>query len=334
MKIAVNGFGRIGRTFVRTLFYNPAIEKKLNLVAINIGPAPREHLAYLFAHDSTFGPFAGTVTQEGDHLIINGHAITILQEREPEKLPWKNMGIDWVVEASGRFTTHEQAQQHLAAGASNVLISAPAFDADVTIIPGVNDAAYQPAHHHLVSLGSCTTNCFAPLVKLLKEHFTLKEVMMTTIHAYTNDQALLDGFHHDPRRARAAACNIVPTKTGADKVITHLFPEFTGRIRGTARRVPVHNASLIECVFLTEDKPSVEKINAACKYAADNELKGILAYSDAPLVSTDIIGHQASAIFDSSLTMVTGQLGQITAWYDNEYGYSCRMGEFLASKAA
>jgi glyceraldehyde 3-phosphate dehydrogenase len=317
MKIAINGFGRIGKAFLRSVLQENG--KGLSVVAINTGPSPIKHINTFFKYDSVLGTFPKDFPKD----------IQIYSESDPSKLPWKKLDIDWVVEASGKFTTKERASAHLEAGSKKVLITAPATDEDITIIPGVNDEKYDAAKHKIVSLGSCTTNCFAPIVKVLTESFDLQQGFMTTIHAYTNNQALLDSEHKDPRRGRAAACNIIPTSTGADKVITKIYPELAGKLQGAAIRVPVPLGSLVEFTFTTKNGLTVEKINQAFKSAADSSLKNILSYSSDPIVSSDVIGTTYSCIFDSSLTKANGTMGEVSGWYDNEYGYSCRLRDFL-----
>lgn len=327
--IMINGFGRIGRTFLRTILLDEKAKKNLNVVAINIGPSDASSCALLFKYDSVMPEFPGSVLFSDGYLVIGEHRIKILTESDPAKLPHKNMAIEWVVEASGRFTSREKANLHLQAGAQKVLITAPSDSADITIIPGVNQDKYQASNHHIVSLGSCTTNAFAPLVKVLKEHFGVSCGLMTTTHAYTNDQVLLDVEHKDPRRARAAALNIIPTKTGADKVITHLFPELEGKIKALALRVPVPLGSLIDFSFESIKPMGAEAINSVLKRAAEHELKNIMQYQDQPLVSSDFIGNPHSCIIDSLLTQSVGNMGKVFAWYDNEFGYSMRLRDFL-----
>lgn len=327
IRVAINGFGRIGRVFLRTIFEQNT--PTITIVAINLGPTTLENSDTLFAYDSVMGRFNGTVTQEGDTLSINGTKIKLLTISNPQELPWKDLNIDWVVEASGRFTKRNDAAQHLIAGAKKVLITAPAVDADVTIVPGINDATYQPDNHHIVSLGSCTTNCFAPLIKVLHETFIIQSGIMTTVHAYTNNQVTLDSAHKDPRRGRAAALNIIPTKTGANKVITKLFPDLEGKLSAIALRVPVPDGSLVDFAFTTQKPISIELINGAFKKYSETTLNHFLSYSDKPLVSSDFIKNPSSAIFDSTLTQSVGNMGKVFAWYDNEFGYSSRLRDFL-----
>ncbi len=327
--IMINGFGRIGRTFLRIVLSDEKAQKELKVVAINVGPNDASSCALLFKYDSIMAEYPGEVEFADGYLIIGKHRIKVLAESDPSKLPHAAMGIDWVVEATGHFISKEKASLHIKAGAKKVLVTAPSGDADITIIPGVNHQKYQPIDHEIVSLGSCTTNAFAPLVKIIKEHFGLISGLMTTTHAYTNDQVLLDVEHKDPRRARAAALNIIPTKTGADKVITQIFPELEGKIKALAVRVPVPLGSLIDFAFTTVKPMSAEAINTAIKYSADHELKNIVQYTDKQLVSSDFMGNPHSCIVDSLLTQCVGNMGKVFAWYDNEYGYSTRLKDFL-----
>ncbi|MFC1894997.1 type I glyceraldehyde-3-phosphate dehydrogenase [Candidatus Dependentiae bacterium] len=330
-RIAINGFGRIGKTFLRTLFMNSTTDE-IEVVAINIGPENTKQVPLLFEYDSVMGKFPGTVSSSNTNLIVNNHKIELLSEIDPLKLPWKKLKIDWVVEASGKFNSKQEATKHLKAGCSKVLITAPAKDADFTIIPGINDVNYNSQNHVIISLGSCTTNCFAPIIKVLKEEFELIGGLMTTMHSYTNDQVLLDIEHKDPRRARAAAINMIPTHTGADKVIKQIYPEFQKTLQACAIRVPIPIVSLIDFTFTTKENLTVEKINDAFKDASENKLKGILEFCTKPLVSSDFQGNKHSCIIDSSLTKSIGNLSKIFGWYDNEYGYCCRLTDFLLHK--
>lgn len=330
--LAINGFGRIGKTFLRLILEDPTVATQFNVVGINVGPCDPDNIATLFKYDSLNGIFGGTVTYQDSTLTINGKPIPVFREKDPTLLPWKTLNVEWVVEASGHFTTREKAALHLAAGAKKVLITAPALDADVTIIPGVNDTSYNDQKHAVVSLGSCTTNCFAPIVKVLNEKFGIQWGLMSTVHAYTNDQMLLDGEHSDARRARAAGINIVPTKTGADRVITHIFPELEGKLRGIALRVPVPKVSILDLTFVAAKDISAETINQAFTEYAAGPLKNILACATTPLVSSDFCGNQASAIIDTLLTQTVGNLGKVFGWYDNEVGYCARLRDFLLHK--
>lgn len=329
MKIAINGFGRIGRSFLRTILLDEIAKDRIDVSAINIGPSCNEHLALLFKYDSVMKEYPGSVEFKDENLIINGKKIRILTEQDPAKLPWKSFGIEWVVEASGKFTSHQKASAHLISGCKKVLITAPVADADVTIIPGVNDDIYDAQNHVIISLGSCTTNAFAPMVKVVKESFGIVNGVMTTVHAYTNDQVLLDVEHKDPRRARAAAMNIIPTKTGAAKVIVQIFPELKGKMEALAIRVPIPIVSIVDFTFVAEKTVSAQIINEVFEKYADGSMKNVLQCVTKPLVSSDFIGNSHSCIFDSVLTQVIGNVGKIFAWYDNEFGYSCRLRDFL-----
>jgi len=329
MKVAINGFGRIGRAFLRAVLQNKKTKENIKIEAINVGPKKSSPIDLLFKYDSVMPEFTGNVEIKNDFLHVDGQKIKLFFEADPTNLPWKKLGIDWIIEASGKFTTKELAAKHLAAGAKKVLITAPSDDADISIVPGVNYESYNHKKHSIISLGSCTTNAFAPLIKVINENFGITSGLMTTIHAYTNDQVLLDVEHKDPRRARAAAINIVPTKTGASKVITQIFPELKGKIEATAIRVPVPVVSLIDFVFVSEKVLTIEKINKSFEKAATGKLKSILQYTNLPLVSSDFIGNTHSSIFDSLLTQQTGNVGKVFAWYDNEFGYSCRLKDFL-----
>lgn len=328
INIAINGFGRIGRTFLRTILENKEAHQKINVVAINIGLSDPSTVAHLFQYDTIMRTFKGNVRLENDKLIINDFIIKIFTEKDPFNLPWKKLNIDWVVESSGHFTVRGEAKKHIDAGAKKVLITAPAMDEDVTIIPGINEDKFDEKKHSIISLGSCTTNCFAPLVKVIVDNFSLESGLMTTVHSYTNDQVLLDVEHKDLRRARAAACNIIPTKTGADKVITKLFPELDGKIKASSLRVPTPVVSIVDFSFVTKELLTKENINLCFKKSAHSEQK-IIQYIDLPLVSSDFIGNSYSCIFDSLLTQSVGTVSKVFAWYDNEYGYSSRITDFL-----
>lgn len=329
LKIAINGFGRIGKSFLLAVMQDEKTKKNFTITTINLGPSTPEHLATFFKYDSVLGTFKGSVEYKNNMLIIDGHEIKIIAETDPAKLPWAEHGIDWVVEASGKFIEKEKAILHINSGSKKVLITAPGKNEDITIIPGVNDDAYNKESHNIVSLGSCTTNCFAPMIKVIKENFDLIEGIMTTIHAYTNNQVLLDSEHKDPRRGRAAALNIIPTSTGADKVITKIYPELQGKLQGIAVRVPIPTGSLIDFTFTTKQKLTIDAINKAFAKAAESELKNILSYSTEPLVSSDFIGSTYSCIIDSLITKTNGNIGKVFGWYDNEFGYSCRLKDFL-----
>ena len=317
---AINGFGRIGRLVLRAGIK----DKSIKWVAVN-DVTDAKTLAHLFKYDSVHGKYDGTVEYSDNSLIIDGKKIKVLSVLEPSKLPWKDMKIDVAVESTGRFTDRQGAQQHLKAGARKVLISAPAKDPDITIVMGVNDKMYDGLRHSIVSNASCTTNCLAPIVKVLHDNFKVKRGFMTTIHAYTADQKLVDAPHRDLRRARHAAVSIIPTTTGAAKAVAEVIPELKGKIDGIAFRVPVPSGSVTDFVCEIEKSATKEQINAAFKEAG-KKLKGILQYSEEPIVSVDIVTDPNSSIFDSELTNVMGgNLVKIIAWYDNEWGFSERM---------
>jgi glyceraldehyde 3-phosphate dehydrogenase len=327
-RIAINGFGRIGRNFLRAVLEDPKAKQLLKIVAINVGPSKIESLAHLFKYDTLLGTFAGTVRSDAANLYIDDLVIPLIAQANPQELDWHRFQVDWVVESSGHFTTREGAQQHITAGAKRVLITAPAQNEDITIIPGVNDAAFNPIAHYIVSLGSCTTNALLPMLKVLHEAFNIVSGCMTTIHAYTNSQVLLDVERADPRRARAAALNIIPTTTGAMKVVDKVYPALKGIIGGMALRVPVAKVSLIDLTIMTQTTISKEIINAAFEQASST-LRGIIAVSNEPLVSCDYNKNSYSVTIDALLTEVRGNLGKVCGWYDNEWGYSERLKDFL-----
>ncbi len=332
MKIAINGFGRIGRNVLRYAMENDV--KGIEIVAVN-NPGKVENLAHLFKYDSCFGKFEGTVEVDDDNLVINGKRIKVCGERDPEKLPWGELGVELVVESTGRFRDKEGASKHITAGAKKVLISAPAQDEDVTIVMGVNENNYDPKNHNIISNASCTTNCLAPFAKVILDKFGIKRGLMTTVHAYTNDQKILDGSHKDLRRARAAAESIIPTSTGAAKAVALVIPELKGKLNGMAMRVPTPTVSVVDVVFETEKEATAEEINKALKQAAEGELKGILAFSDEPLVSIDYRKNPNSSIIDGLSTMTQGNMVKIVSWYDNEWGYSVRvvdLAKYIAEK--
>lgn len=332
ISIAVNGFGRIGRAFIRALLADPIARKRIHLKAINLGPTPIDYADLFLRYDTTMRTLTtNTITRNGTTLTIDNHDITLLTETEPAKLAWKQLGIDVVVECSGKFTTRELAMHHVHAGANKVVISAPSNDADCTIIHGLNNSVYDASRHTIISLASCTTNCFAPLIEIITKEWSLVHGAMTTVHAYTNDQLLVDGSHHDPRRARSGARNIIPTKTGADKAIIQLYPHLEGRLMSSALRVPVEAGSLIDFSFVTQETLSVDQINNTFKRYAQDQLHGVITYSTDPIVSSDCIANTSAAIFDSLLTKTTGTMNSIYAWYDNEFGYAARMASFIAS---
>jgi len=321
VKIGINGFGRIGRNFFRAAL---AKGSDLEIVAVN-DLTDNASLANLLKFDSITGKLPATVELDGDNIVVDGKAIKVLAERDPANLPWGELGVDIVIESTGFFTKAADAQKHIDAGAKKVIISAPASGDDVTIVLGVNEGQYDPANHHIISNASCTTNSLAPLAKVFHDKFGIERGLMTTVHAYTADQNLQDGPHKDPRRARAAALNIVPTSTGAAKAIGLVLPELAGKLDGFALRVPVPTGSITDLTLETKSEVTVDEINAAYKEAAEGPLKGILLYSEDPLVSTDLTTDPHSSIYDSGLTKVIGGLVKITSWYDNEWGYSNRL---------
>ncbi len=327
MRVAINGFGRIGRSFLRCVEQDA--KNSFEVVAINIGSSQAEYVAHMFKYDTLMGKFQGDVAIHGDELVIDGHRIKIITELDPEKLPWKQMNIDWVVDCTGKFTHRDGAQKHIAAGAQRVLISAPAHDEDVAIIPGVNQELFNPAEHKIVSLGSCTTNAFMPTLKVLDDAFGIVRGCMTTTHAYTNSQVLLDVEAKDLRFSRAAALNIIPATTGASKMLSKILPHLADKVLAKAMRVPVGKVSLIDLVFTTQKELSVEAIHDAFKHAAQNKMKHIVALTMEPLVSSDFSGDPHSVIIDGLLTTTNGTMGQVFGWYDNEWGYSVRMKDFL-----
>ncbi|MGN6408461.1 MAG: type I glyceraldehyde-3-phosphate dehydrogenase [Curtobacterium sp.] len=322
-RIAINGFGRIGRNTLRALLARGGDD--LEVVAVNDLTAP-ETLAHLFRYDSALGPFAGTVEVDGDALVIDGRRIRVLASREPAELPWGDLGVEVVLESTGRFTAREAAAEHLTAGARRVLISAPATGADATIAFGVNSDVYDPTVHTVVSNASCTTNALAPLASVLDELAGIEHGFMTTVHAYTQEQNLQDGPHRDLRRARAAGVNIVPTSTGAAKAIGLVLPRLDGKLSGDAIRVPVPVGSIVELNTVVSRSVTVEEVNEAYRAAASGPLAGVLAFTADPLVSTDITGRPESSVFDSLLTRVDeGRHVKVVAWYDNEWGFSNRV---------
>ena len=327
-KIGINGFGRIGRLTFRTI--NQYHSNKLEVAAINDLTDPKTN-AHLLKWDSTYGSYPGKVEATGDSIIVDGKETKVLSERDPGKIPWRDYGVDIVIESTGLFTDATKAAAHLQGGAKKVLISAPARNEDVTIVLGVNEDKYVPDKHNIISNASCTTNCIAPVVKVLHQSFGVSKGLMTTIHAYTNDQRLLDMFHRDLRRARAAALNIVPTTTGAARMVGEIIPELKGKIHGLALRVPTPTGSVVDFVADLGKEVTVEQVNQAFQAAAEGPLAGILEYCPEELVSMDFRGNPASSIFDAPGTMViAGNMVKVLAWYDNEWGYSCRLGD-LAS---
>jgi glyceraldehyde 3-phosphate dehydrogenase len=329
-RIGINGFGRIGRNFLRAaLAQNSALE----IVAVNDLSDPAG-LAHLLKYDSITGRLNAVVTVEGDSIIVNGKTIKVLAERDPANLPWKQLGVDIVIESTGIFTDAEKAKKHIEAGAKKVIISAPATNEDATFVIGVNEHLYDPANHHIISNASCTTNCLAPLAKVFHDKFGIVNGLMTTVHAYTADQNLQDGPHKDLRRARAAALNIVPSTTGAAKAIGLVLPELKGKLDGFALRVPVPTGSITDLTLVSEKKVTVEEIKAAYKEAANGPMKGILMYTEDEIVSSDIVTDAHSSIFDAGLVRVIDNTVKLSSWYDNEWGYSNRLVELTSLVAS
>ena len=327
IKVGINGFGRIGRNVVRAARRMGVTD--IDFVAVN-DLTDTKTLAHLLKYDSVHGRFDGTVSAEGDALIVDGDRMRVLSEKDPARLPWKELGVDLVLESTGRFTDREQAAKHIEAGAKKVIISAPAKGEDITIVYGVNHAKYDDAKHHVLSNASCTTNCLVPVVHVVREQFGFLNGFMTTVHSYTNDQNILDLPHKDLRRARAAALSIIPTTTGAAKATSLVIPEVKGKIDGVALRVPTPDVSVVMLTATVQKKTTVAEVNAAFCAAAEGTLKGVLAVSDEPLVSTDYIGNLASSTVDlQSTNVVDGTLVSVTAWYDNEMGYSARCVDLL-----
>ncbi|MEM0042572.1 MAG: type I glyceraldehyde-3-phosphate dehydrogenase [Thermofilaceae archaeon] len=331
-RLAINGFGRIGRLFFRAALKNPKFFDTYEVVAINDIGSPKM-LAYLLKYDSTFGKLPNKVEAKDNKIIVDGKELLVLNEPNPEKLPWKDLGIDVVMESTGRFTDREKAALHIKAGAKKVVVTAPSKGADVTIVMGVNHDMYDPKKHEVISNASCTTNCLAPVSYVLLKKFGIQWGFMTTVHAYTNDQRVLDLIHpEDFRRARAAAMNIIPTTTGAARAIHLVIPELKGKMDGMAMRVPVPNVSVVDLVALLDKEVTKEEMDAAFKEASETYLKGILEYVDEPIVSSDILGNPHSAIYDAQASMVLGGKSnkvKVIAWYDNEWGFSCRLVDLL-----
>lgn len=329
MRIAINGFGRIGRNFLRTVMYDAQARKGLEVVVINIGPSDPCHVAHLFTYDTLMGKFKGTVAQRENMLIVDEHHIPLIAAKDPADCDWKKYNVDWVIDASGRYTSQQLAQQHIVAGAHHVLVTAPCKGDVITIVPGVNNEAYNRQRDKIVSLASCTTNALVPMLKVMHEAFTIEQAFMTTVHAYTNTQVLIDVETDDPRRSRAAALNIIPTSTGAASVVEAIMPMLKGKITLSSLRVPVANVSLIDLTIKTARPAAVDTINQAFTRAATGQLNGILSVSDSPLVSSDYIGCGYSVVVDTLLTQSQGTMSKILGWYDNEWGYSMRLKDFL-----
>ena len=332
-RVGINGFGRIGRNFFRAAIEQGA---DLEVVAVN-DLTDNKTLAHLLKYDSIMGRFNGEVSYDDEGIIVDGKHIKVLAQRDPADLPWGELGVEVVVESTGFFTDGEKAAAHIAAGAKKVVISAPAKNVDGTFVMGVNDGDYDPATMNIISNASCTTNCLAPLAKVLHENFGIERGIMTTIHSYTGDQRVLDAPHKDLRRARAAALNLIPTKTGAAQAVALVLPELKGKFDGLAVRVPTPTGSLTDLTFVASKEVSVEAIQAAVKAAAEGELKGVIEYTEDPIVSTDIMGNPHTSIFDATETKVIGNLVKVLSWYDNEWGYSnalVRLTSLVGSKLA
>ncbi|MEK6618527.1 MAG: type I glyceraldehyde-3-phosphate dehydrogenase [Nitrospirota bacterium] len=330
IRIGINGFGRIGRNVFRASLGDPDFQ----YIAIN-DLTDAKTLAYLLKYDSIHGTLKADVQARDHHLVVDGKTIEVLAKKDPKELPWKDLGVDLVIESTGRFTDREGASRHLSAGAKRVIITAPAKDPDVTLVLGVNEQTYDPRAHQIISNASCTTNCLAPVAKVLLENFGIRHGVMTTIHSYTNDQQLLDLPHKDLRRARAAAVSMVPTSTGAAKALHLVLPQLKGKLDGMAIRVPTPNVSLVDLTVETEKECDTASVNAAFRRAAQGPLKGILQYSEAPIVSVDQNGDPHSATLDAPLTMVLEHhMVKVIAWYDNEWGYSCRVRDLIKFIAA
>jgi glyceraldehyde 3-phosphate dehydrogenase len=328
VRVGINGFGRIGRNVVRAAVM--AKQSPIEFVGVN-DITDTKTLAHLLKYDSIHGRFPGTVETKGEALVVNGREIRVTAIKEPEKLPWKELGVELVLESTGRFTDRDSAAKHLTAGAKKVVISAPAKGEDITIVMGVNEKKYDPATHHIISNASCTTNCLVPVVKVVLDNWGLVHGFMTTVHSYTNDQQILDLPHKDLRRARAAALSIIPTTTGAAKATSLVIPEVKGKLDGVSLRVPTPDVSLVDLTAEVTKRTTIDEVNAAFKRAAQGELKGILDVSDEPLVSADYIGNLFSSVVDSKSTnVIDGTLVHVSSWYDNEMGYSARCVDLLA----
>ena len=327
-RIGINGFGRIGRLVLRAI--NSTHPEKLEVAAVNDLTDAKTN-AHLFKYDSTYGPYAGQVEARNSDLVVDGRSIRVFSERDPAQIPWSEMAVDLVVESTGLFTDADKASGHLKGGAKKVVISAPAKGADLMVVLGVNDQLYDAAEHKIISNASCTTNCFAPMVKVLHDAFGIEHGLMCTIHAYTNDQSILDQRHSDLRRARAAAMNIIPTSTGAARAVGEVMPELNGKLHGMALRVPTATGSITDFTVNLSKDVSAEDVNQAFKEAAEGRLKGILEYIDEPLVSSDFRSNTHSCIFDSLSTIVMEKrMVKVMGWYDNEWGYSCRIADLCA----
>ncbi|WP_077369987.1 type I glyceraldehyde-3-phosphate dehydrogenase [Anaerosalibacter sp. Marseille-P3206] len=322
MKVGISGFGRIGRDVLR-IYMEEGIED-FEIVALNAS-GDLNTLAHLFKYDSLYGKFNGTVEVVEDGFVINGKKIKVIAHRNPEEIPWKELGVELVIDSTGAFRDREGAMKHINAGAKKVLITAPAKNEDITIVMGVNEEQYDPEKHHIISNASCTTNCLAPVAKVIVDEFGVKKGLMTTVHSYTNDQQILDKRHKDLRRARAAAESIIPTTTGAAKAVALVIPELKGKLNGFAMRVPTPTVSVVDVVFEVEKPTTAEEVNKALKEASEGKMKGVLGFSDEPLVSVDYKGDPRSSIVDGLSTMVIDNMVKVVSWYDNEWGYSRRV---------
>ena len=325
IRVGINGFGRIGRSFLRQAY---EVDTDVEIVAIN-DLTDNKHLAHMLRYDSVWRKFPGTVEYDDESLTVDGDRIHASAEKDPHDINWSDLGVDVVVEATGKFRTREAAAAHLESGAKKVILSAPGKGIDGSFVMGVNDSTYDPQSQHIISNASCTTNCLAPLAMVLDDAFGIEAGLMTTVHAYTGDQNLVDANHNDLRRARAAAINIVPTTTGAAKAVAEVLPQLKGRLDGFAVRVPVPTGSLVDLTFSPQKQATAEEINAAVKKASEGDLKGILGYTEDPIVSSDIVMSEYSSIFDAELTRVVGNQVKVVAWYDNEWGYSQRLFEMV-----
>jgi glyceraldehyde 3-phosphate dehydrogenase len=329
-RVGINGFGRIGRQVLRAIRERHA---NVEVAAINDLTDVKTNV-HLFKYDSTYGRYPGKVEARDGTLLVDGQSIAVLSERDPGKLPWKQHGVDVVIESTGRFTEAQKAAAHLQGGARRVVISAPATGEDITVNMGVNHTAYDPAKHRVISNGSCTTNCLSVTAKVLSQNFGIVAGFMNTVHSYTNDQVILDVVHKDLRRARAAALNIIPTTTGAAKAINLVLPELKGKLNGLALRVPTPTVSVVDLTVTLEKPATADQINGVYKRAAEEELKTYLGYTDEPLVSTDFKGDPRSAVIDGSSTLAVGNMVKVLSWYDNEWGYSCRVADLVAYMAS
>lgn len=328
VKVGINGFGRIGRNAFKVIQEKYADE--IEVVGIN-DLTDSKTLAHLLKYDSCFGKYNGSVSYGEDNIVVDGKSIKIYKEKDPAIIPWKDCGAEIILECTGRFTKKSDAEKHIQAGAKKVIISAPASDEDITIVMGVNEDKYDASKHNIISNASCTTNCLAPFAKVLDENFGIKKGLMTTVHSYTNDQVILDAPHSDLRRARAAAVSIIPTKTGAAKAVSLVLPQLEGKFNGFALRVPTPTVSIVDIVIETEKPVTKDEVNEALKAASEGALKGIMGYSDEPLVSVDYVGDDRSSIIDSLSTMVMGDnMVKVVSWYDNEWGYSNRIVDLAA----